>query len=79
MYLSVVHSMFKDLSKLSKSLITVTDLEEVKQRVRQLWKDGQLERSQAAKLVRRWRSWQWQNKQKQSRVRLIIFIVSNKF
>ncbi|CAG9534886.1 unnamed protein product [Cercopithifilaria johnstoni] len=60
-----------DLSKLTKSLIAVTDLEEVKQRVRQLWKDGKLEKSQAAKLIRRWRSWQWQNKQKQKRETLI--------
>ncbi|KAL3994908.1 Zinc knuckle family protein [Acanthocheilonema viteae] len=61
----------QDLSKLAKLLITVTDLDEVKQKVRQLWKDGQLERSQAAKLIRRWRSWQWQKKQKQNRETLI--------
>ncbi|MCP9262106.1 Zinc knuckle [Dirofilaria immitis] len=60
-----------DLSKLAKSLITVTDLEEVKRRVRQLWKDGQLEKSQAAKLIRKWRSWQWQKKQKQNREILV--------
>ncbi|KAM3718966.1 Zinc finger CCHC domain-containing protein [Dirofilaria immitis] len=61
----------QDLSKLAKSLITVTDLEEVKRRVRQLWKDGQLEKSQAAKLIRKWRSWQWQKKQKQNREILV--------
>lgn len=71
-----VQSIFKDLSKLAESLFTVTNVEEVKQRVRQLWKDGQLERAEAAKLIRRWRSWQWQNKRKQNRVRQIIFSVS---
>lgn len=76
-YLQVVHFIFKDLSKLVKSLATVTDLEEVKRKVRQLWKDGQLEKSQAAKVIRRWRSWQWQKKQKESRVRPIIFRVFN--
>ncbi|VDK67146.1 unnamed protein product [Litomosoides sigmodontis] len=63
--------MFKNLSKLAGSLLTVTNVEEVKQRVRQLWKDGQLERAQAGKLIRRWRSWQWQNKRKQSREALV--------
>ncbi|OZC07091.1 zinc knuckle [Onchocerca flexuosa] len=61
----------QDLSKLFKSLITVTDLDEVKQRVRQLWKEGQLEKSQAAKLIRKWRSLQWQEKQKQNKEMLI--------
>ncbi|EJD76474.1 hypothetical protein LOAG_16603 [Loa loa] len=61
----------QELSRIAKSLITVTDLEEVKRRVRQLWKDGQLEKLQAAKLIRRWRSRQWQNKQKENREALI--------
>uniref|UniRef100_A0A0R3RZT0 CCHC-type domain-containing protein n=1 Tax=Elaeophora elaphi TaxID=1147741 RepID=A0A0R3RZT0_9BILA len=59
------------LSRLAKSFKTVTDLEEVKRRVRKLYKDGQLEKSQATKLIRRWRSLQWQNKQKQNRETLV--------
>uniref|UniRef100_A0A915Q8B7 CCHC-type domain-containing protein n=1 Tax=Setaria digitata TaxID=48799 RepID=A0A915Q8B7_9BILA len=62
---------FDNLSELTRTLFSMTDLEEVKRKVRQLWKDGVLEKSEAAKLIRKWRSRQWHKKQKKDRESLL--------
>ncbi|VDN01848.1 unnamed protein product [Thelazia callipaeda] len=54
----------QNLSTLAKSLLTLANLQEVKLKVRHLWKNGQLDKLQAAQLIRKWRSRQWQQQHK---------------
>lgn len=53
---------------MTKSLLALANVEEVKGKVRQLWREGQLDHSQAAKLVRKWRSHQWHTKHNEAKV-----------
>lgn len=62
---------FQGLSELTESLLALANVEEVKQKVRQLWREGQLDHSQAAKLVRKWRSHQWHTKHNEAKEKLV--------